>query len=649
MRLFIAEKPSLARAIAEALPGPRQKRDGYIECGGDNLVAWCAGHILEQAPPDEYDPKFKTWSLDHLPITPQQWKLVVKTPELLKTIGSLLPKATRVVNAGDPDREGQLLVDEVLEFLHYKGPVDRVLISDLNTSAVIKAIAGIQSNANFRKLYESALARQRADWLYGMNMTRLYTLLGRGGGYGGVLSVGRVQTPLLGLVVRRDLEIERFQSKPYYTLTAAVASPSGPFVATWQPGASVEGALDTDGRLISREKAAEFQRQTSGRAGVVSKSTFEKKAEAAPLPYSLADLQVDAAKQLGVSAKDVLDVAQSLYETHRLITYPRSDCSFLPEGHLEQARSVTAAIETNLPSLRAFASSADLSLRSRAWNDKKVTAHHAIIPTPTARPDARLSDRERAVYELVARRYRAQFFPAFEYNQTQLEVTVAGERFTASGRQGLAQGWRVLLAAAADDAPESDADPVEANRSLPMLKEGQTVTVGEVAVAEKKTQPPKRFTHATLVQAMTGIARFVENPSIKQILRETDGIGTPATQAAIIDTLFERNYLEEKKKQIVSTPTGRVLIQTLPSIATTPDMTALWESAMRRISEGEMPFDDFLARVLGQLRDLIARGKASGAVKMPGGRHFQARNPIGDDPWHAKAGRPHRKRPRRSP
>ena len=234
-RLLHRRKPSLARAIVEALPQPHVKRGGNYECGAGDVVTWCAGHILELAPPDAYNPDFKIWRLDDLPIVPESWKLQVSAPDLLKNIKALLPTAERVVHAGDPDREGQLLVDEVLVYLGYRGAVDRLLISDLSPMAVTKALATLRPNDTFRPLYHAALARQRADWLFGMNMTRLYTILGRNGGYDGVLSVGRVQTPLLGLIVRRDLEIENFQPRPYFIVRAAIDCEGGGFSATWRP------------------------------------------------------------------------------------------------------------------------------------------------------------------------------------------------------------------------------------------------------------------------------------------------------------------------------------------------------------------------------------------------------------------------------
>jgi DNA topoisomerase-3 len=625
MRLFIAEKPSLARAIVDVLPEPRMKKAGYFECGGSHVVTWCAGHILELAPPAAYDPAFKAWRLEDLPIVPSEWQLEVTAADLLKTIRSLLRSASRVVHAGDPDREGQLLVDEVLVHLSYRGPVDRLLVSDLNPEAVRKSLAALRPNESLRPLYHAALARQRADWLYGLNMTRLYTLLGRTAGYDGVLSVGRVQTPLLGLIVRRDLEVEAFKPRPYFVLLADVVAAAGGFRATWKSSVDGDTRLDEDGHLIDAPAAVDVQRRTSGARGQVTKCVREKKAEAAPLPYSLPELQVDAAKKLGLTPKQVLEAAQALYETHRVATYPRSDCSYLPETHFAQAPTVFGAAAANLPELQQLVAGADFTRRSRAWNDSKVTVHHAIIPTPTRVAPTALSPVERGVYDLIARRYLAQFYGAFEYYRTEVEVLVAGERFVASGRQPLASGWKATLGDARDGDEEKPEVDLSQNGALPALRDGQPVTAATVCVNHKLTQPPKRFTNATLLQAMTGIARFVSNPEIKTLLREADGIGTPATQAAIIQTLFERGYVEEKKRNIISTPTGRALISKLPTIATEPDMTALWEAAMQKIHEGQMPLDAFLTATVSQLRDLIVAGKASGPLDVGGPREPCAR------------------------
>lgn len=623
-RLFIAEKPSLARAIADVLDQP-QRRDNYIECGSD-VVAWCAGHILELADADAYDPEFKQWRLEHLPIAPAHWKLTVKTPELLGTIKKLLPSAEVVVHAGDPDREGQLLVDEVLHFLGFRGRVDRILINDLNASAVRKALGALQPNSNFRCLSDAALGRQRADWLYGINMTRLYTVLGRASGYQeGVLSVGRVQTPLLGLIVRRDLEIESFVPKPYFTIVADVAGAVHPFAASWRPGSGDDSALDQEGRLVNRALASAIERKTTGEPATVVKATRDRKEEPAPLPYSLSDLQVDAGRKLGLSPKTVLDVSQALYETHRLITYPRSDCSYLPEGHFAEAGDVVRAITSVDFDLVEAGEGADLSIRSKAWNDSKVTAHHGIIPTPRAKAES-LSKDERSVYSLVARRYLAQFFPLHEFFRLEAELVVAGERFLAKGRQPITSGWRRLYETPSDDDQADTSDPdapvaeddIDPNSPIPPLKTGQVLRIAKARTLEKKTKPPRRFTSASLVQAMTGITRYVSDPRIKTLLRETDGIGTPATQAAIIQRLFDRKYVEEKKRQIYSTPTARALIRALPTVATQPDMTALWESTLRRVQEGRAPLDRFLQAVRAQLGELVARAKSAGPLTLPG-------------------------------
>jgi DNA topoisomerase-3 len=488
---------------------------------------------------------------------------------------------------------------------------------------VRQALSAMQPNAGFRGLYEAALGRQRADWLFGINLTRLYTVLGRAGGYDGVLSVGRVQTPLLGLVVRRDIEIDTFQPKTYWVLTVSVQCAAGPLTALWT--GSEEGTppgVDATRRLVSRERALAIKARVEGQRGTVLRCTCEKKSEAPPLPYSLPDLQVHAGKRLGLTPKQTLDACQALYEAHRLVTYPRSDCRYLPVGHNDQARAVLGAVATNAPGLAYAVSGAELSRKSRAWNDKKVTAHHAIIPTSVCAPNAQLSVAERKVYELVASRYLAQFLPAFEFTETRIEIEVTGERFRASGRQPIAEGWRNLVSVPPAQEIDSDdeVDDIRRERPFPVLHDGDGVVCTAVSLSEKQTTPPKRFTDASLIEAMTGIARFVDDQKIKQLLRETDGIGTPATQADIIETLFERRFIERQRRHIISTAIGRALVATLPEVTTRPDMSALWEAAMRRISDSQLTLPTFLEAVTTQLRELIDRGRAAGALRVPGAR-----------------------------
>ena len=619
MRLFIAEKPSLARTIAEALPGPRRKCQAWIECGDNDVVAWCAGHILEQAPPDAYGDEYKSWRLEHLPIVPAEWKLIPKTRELLLALKSLLKKADRVVHAGDPDREGQLLVDEVIKYLGYKGPVDRVRIQDATAGGARNALAALRPNSDFRGLSEAALARSRADWLYGMNLTRLYTLQGRAGGHDDVLSVGRVQTPVLGLVVRRDREIEDFKPKPFFTVGATCSSRSGEVVATWRPSESDQPFLDEDGRLVDRSRASLLE-QLAGTAGTVASASIDKKSEAPPLPFNLADLQIEADRVLGLKAKETLDACQALYEAHRLTTYPRSDCAHLPEAHFENRAAVAKALGSCSPALADLVAKADLGRHSKAWNDSKVTAHHAIIPTSRPAAEVDLGDKERAIYELIASRYLAQFYGPHVFNVARLELRLGDEVFIASSRQTLDPGWRATLPPSKSGRDSAEDGPDIDNPTLPPLQMGDPVEATEIRAVEKKTTPPKRFTEGSLVQAMIGIARFVDDPKIRQILGEADGIGTPATRAEIIETLFKRGFLKRSGRQLISTTTGRMLISVLPAAATTPDMTAIWEAAMRKIADGKLPLDDFLRRVLAQLQHLVDGGKRSGSLKIPGAR-----------------------------
>ena len=635
-RLFIAEKPSLARAIADVLAQP-QRRDNYIECGSD-IVAWCAGHILELADADAYDPDFKQWKLEHLPIAPTEWKLAVKTPDLLKTIKALLPRVEVVVNAGDPDREGQLLVDEVLHFLGFRGRVDRVLISDLNLAAVRKALGALQPNSNFRRLYDAALGRQRADWLYGINMTRLYTVLGRAAGYqDGVLSVGRVQTPLLGLIVRRDLEIEQLRPEALLLDRRRRRRRRPSVRRQLAPGAGADSALDDGGPPRSTAPSPRpIERKTAGQPRPSPRPRATRKRSRRPLPYSLADLQIDAGRKLGLNPKRSSTSARP--STRRIGSSPTRapTARYLPKGTSPRPATSCAPSPSVDLQLAAAAAAADLSIRSKAWNDGKVTAHHAIIPTP--RVDSRSPFREMSasVYDLIARRYLAQFFPPHEFYQLEAELIVAGERFVAKGRQPIALGWRRLYETPSDRRRGDDEGSRCARQRtttstrtspIPPLQTGQVLRIAKARTLEKKTKPPRRFTAASLVQAMTGIARYVSDPRIKALLRETDGIGTPATQAAIIQRLFDRKYIEEKKRQIYSTPTARALIRALPDVATQPDMTALWESTLRKVQEGQAPLDGFLHAVRAQLGELVARAKSAGPLNLPGGETRPCRAP----------------------
>lgn len=613
MVLYIAEKPSLGRAIADALPRPLARQDGYITTGNGDVVTWCIGHLLEQAEPDAYDPAFRTWQHEHLPIVPTRWQLEEKrnTAKQLGVLRRLVRKADAIVHAGDPDREGQLLVDEVLHHLGVDPrSAQRLLINDLNPAAVRRALADLRPNRDFAPLSTSALARARADWLYGINLTRAYTLQGRKVDYRGVLSVGRVQTPILGLVVRRDRAIEQFVSKPFYEVWAELETadaPSETFRARWKPGEGCARFLDDQGRNLSRPLAENVAGRVSHRPATVTAVERKARKQAPPLPHSLSSLQIDAAKRYRLPAQRVLEIAQALYERHKVITYPRSDSRHLPKAHHDEAAAVVAAIRANpgTEELLAAARAMDLGRRTRAWNDSKVEAHHAIIPT--TKQGVKLSTDEARVYALVCRNYLAQFLSDHRHAETRVDVDIEGGLFVAKAREILEAGWKVLFTK--PDGPDGkieEATGPKASPRLPTLKKGQALHSLEAEVVEKHTTPPARFDDAGLLTAITGIAAHVQDPELRRILKETDGLGTEATRAGIIELLFRREFLTRVGKHIESTPIGRALIEALPEETTLPDMTARWESTLAAIAQKEATYEALMGPLIQKLTRLCA-------------------------------------------
>jgi len=615
MLLYIAEKPSLGRAIAAALPGPYQKGQGWIRCGQGNesaTVSWCIGHLLEPAEPASYNPAWKTWRQHDLPMFPDKWQVTPKDSvrQQLKALESLIRQATTIVHAGDPDREGQLLVDEVIRYFGTSAPVKRILINDLTPAAVAKAIQHPRDNLEFRRLSHSALARQRADWLYGINLTRFYTLNYQQQGQKGVYSVGRVQTPVLGLVVERDNTIENFEPKPYFRLEARFKaqedeSDQQAFTARWLPDEQFQDHLDEENRLLDRATAEHIAAAVNSRPGSVVESRFRDRPEAPPLPFSLSALQIEAGRLFRMGAKDVLDTAQNLYERHQLITYPRSDCRYLPAGHYAQREQVTGAIARVAPDLAEACNKADFNRRTAVWNDKKVDAHHAIIPTSRTAPNGKLSASEQKIYGLISRYYLMQFSADAIHREGRLTVRVAEHRFRATETAVLEPGWKALELKLRDNKQEAEKSP------LPRLDKGEPVFCEDSSVNERKTKPPQYFTDATLLSAMTNIARFVTDPELRKTLRDTDGLGTEATRANIIDTLFKRDYLYRDSRHIRATDKGKALIGALPESVSKPDRTAVWEAILEGIRRGEDDPREFLEKLKSEIRGFI--GPAAGA------------------------------------
>lgn len=603
MKLFIAEKPSMAAELAKCLPGPLIRKDGYIETGG-GVVTWVFGHILRQAEPGEYDEKYKKWRARDLPIIPAEWKLLVADScmKQFNIIKTLTGKASEIIHAGDPDREGQLLVDEVLGYMGNEKPVRRILVNALDEKSIKKALSDLRDNQDFFNLNQSALARSRADWLVGMNLSRAFTLAAQSAGYEVTLPIGRVKTPTLALAVRREREIKDFKSADYFLIKADIKHENGPFKASWKAKEEQPGR-DSEGRLIDPVIAeALLQKLENAKEAVlvVSCDTNAKK-EPQRLPYSLSALQVMAGKKYGYDPQAVLTAAQALYEK-KLTSYPRSDCDFLPESQQADATVILANLANcRQEELAAWTSRADITIKSRAWNDKKITAHHAIIPTEVpCRMDA-LPEIEKNIYFLIAQAYVAQFYPVHVYKQTRAELAYAGEDFVANGRVIVTMGWKELYGAESKDEEDED------SKMLPNMKKGDEAEFIGATLEKKTTKPPVRFTSSTLLQAMKEIHKYVKNPELKKHLKDVSGIGTEATRASIIKELIVRDFLQERKKYLYPTDSAYLLIDALPEELTYPDSTAIWEIIFNRMVEGKAALNSFIDQQTAFITALCAK------------------------------------------
>ncbi|MDN7143884.1 DNA topoisomerase III [Pseudomonas sp. JQ170] len=591
MRLFLCEKPSQAKDIAKVL-GANRRGDGCW-VGTDVTVTWCIGHLLETAPPDSYDARYKRWALADLPIIPSQWKMLVKpkTASQFKAVKRLLGEARELVIATDADREGEMIARELVEHCRYRGPIRRLWLSALDDASIRKALAALKPDSETFSLYHSALGRSRADWLIGMNMSRLFTLLGRQSGYQGVLPVGRVQTPTLRLVVDRDRSIADFVPVAFWAIDVQLDSAGARFTAQWR---AAEDACDDQGRCLNQALARQAAAAIGNAAAArVVKIATERVREAAPLPFDLGTLQELCSKKLGLGAQETLDIAQALYETHKLITYPRSDCGYLPISQHAEAPAILAALLRADPSLAPLQEHLQAQRRSRAWNDAKVSAHHGIIPTAAASDPSRLPAKYKAVYTLIRARYLAQFLPNHEYDRTQADFDCAGFALRAVGKQIVEPGWRRALPEALTPAKGREAPVAQV---LPTLREGQDCAVAEVNLKDLWTQPPKPFTEGDLIKAMKNVAKLVDDPRLKQKLKDTTGIGTEATRAGIIQGLLDRGYLVKNGKALSATPAAFSLIDAVPRAIADPGTTAIWEQALDMVQSGEMSLEEFVAK-----------------------------------------------------
>jgi len=627
--LYLCEKPSQGRDIARVL-NASQRYDGYLQ-GKNLIVTWCIGHLLEMLPPDAYDPRYKRWALADLPILPAHWKMQPKrsTKKQLMLIKKLLKQTNGVVIATDADREGETIAREVLEYFNFKGPVRRLWLSALDPISIKRALNAIKQSHETQALYFSGLARGRADWLIGMNLTRAFTLLANDKQ---VRSVGRVQTPTLALITRRDREIADFQPQAYYEIAAYFKTPAEQLLETkWiVPQTSKQQTLCQDKHVAE----AVIQRCIH-QIGSVSKAQTQRKKESPPLLYNLSGLQQEASRRWGYSAQDVLNTAQSLYETHKLTSYPRSDCEYLPMSQFKDVRQVLQALCQNDPAICPLINQANPAQRSRVWNDKKITAHHAIIPTQATPGLSRLNTVEFNLYNLIRRRYLAQFFPDYEYDQSTIVVNINADQFKASGRMPRVAGWKQVMESGTtrQQRNQSKGEASAQHQQLPLVHQGDELPCDRLERLDKLTNPPKHFTEGTLIKAMETIGSQVTDTVLKKVLKETAGIGTQATRAGIIQTLLQRKFIKREKKSIKATPLGFTLIDALPEMLKDAALTAQWEQQLDEIAHNQTANPDtlvttFLQQQVNLLGSIIYQLKHPHKVSAPQAASYQAGDPC---------------------
>lgn len=646
-RLFIAEKPSVGKAIAEAL-GKTKSDKGYCETKSGDVVTWCFGHLMELATPDVYLPDdvpttksgSKVWREQDLPIVPDRWKIQVKTDckAQFNVIKKLAQKSniTTIVNCGDPDREGQLLVDEILSFIGNKKPVLRYWASAVDSASVKKALSLLESNEKFVGMRYAALGRSHADWLIGMNATRAFTLASRRSGNGSLLSVGRVQTPTLNLVATRDHEINNFKPQTYYVFKGNFKAANKTFTATLQYGDAQKG-LDSEGRLVDLNAARLLQQKLSSvkKAKVIEFET-KNKDKNAPLVYSLASIQAEANAKYGYSAEQILNICQALYEKYKLTTYPRSDCEYLPTVQHQDAAKVLRALCSFHTELKSTISKANPSLKSKVWNDSKITAHHGIIPTQQVGNLSELKDDERNVYMLIVKRYLSQFFPPAKLLATTIKMDVAGEVFACNGSVVVENGYLAVYGGENDTAEQDKDDEKEDSQSLPKLSAGEIVDVLQVSPVTAQTKPPASFTEGTLIKAMQNIYNFVPDGPFKKVLKDGDGIGTSATRASIIAELKKKGFLELKGKKIKATPVGIKLLSELPDLCKNPVLTAMFESQLKLVESGKITYKQFEEKQKAFALQLVEKASKL-TIELPDGVSSGTKKCTKKNPFKSKS------------
>ena len=587
MIVCIAEKPSVALEIAKIL-GASQRKEGYFE-GNGYQVTWTFGHLCMLKSPEDYKDIWKKWQLSSLPMIPDEFKIkLIDTPvykKQFKIIKSLYKKAAEIINCGDAGQEGELIQRWVMELAGTKCPIKRLWISSLTEEAIRNGFHHLKDQADFDTLYQAGLARAVGDWLLGMNCSRLYTI--KYGGYGNVLSIGRVQTPTLAMIVNRQNQIDQFRPEPYWVLKT-----------------KYRGATFTymEGSFSVKEEGLNALCYVMGKQFVICHMEEKKSSEQSPQLYDLTSLQVDCNKKFGLSAEQTLNTIQGLYEK-KMTTYPRVDTRFLSDDIYLQCPRILTGLKTYSSFVKPLEVK-PLAKSSRVFNTSKVTDHHAIIPTGLYRSD--LSDTENKVYDLIAKRFIAVFYPACVYSTTTVIGDVSGLKFKATGKTIQEPGWRTVYG--------NDIQEDEKTEILPSFKYGESGQHTPELV-EKMTTPPKHFTEATLLQAMETAGKLVEDDILREALKE-NGIGRPSSRAGIIETLLKRGYVKREKKNLVATQTGKDLIDIIQSsLLKSPELTGLWEKKLRDIEHGTYKDKQFLDELIKQIYSIIDDVKKDSSEK----------------------------------
>ena len=632
--MVVAEKPSVGRDIARVL-NCTKKGDGYVY-GDEYIVSWAIGHLVTLFEPEDYGEQYKKWRMETLPVIPEEIKLkgIAKTKSQLVTLKKLMNSTDvdSLVCATDSGREGELIFRYIYDIVKCKKPFQRLWISSMTDKAINDGFAKLVDGAQYDALYASAKCRSEADWLVGMNATRAYTIR-----YNTLLSVGRVQTPTLAILVERQKEIDAFVSKDYWEVMAT-------FIPASYKGKWFDPANDNETKLDSAEAADAIVARAKGQTGAVLSIENEEKRMPPPLLYDLTELQRDCNRKFGFAASKTLTIAQELYEKRKMITYPRTDSRYVSDdmiGKLNTTMQKLAAIEPYNVYAAPLAS-ASLPITKRIVDNSKVTDHHAIIPTDGRLNPSALSPDERKVFDLVARRFVAVFMPYYEYNMTKVVTKIDIDHFLSKGMVITQMGWQALYKddpAEATDAPakkgrKKKTDDEDENTVLPPLAVGDAETAEDITAEKKATKPPKPYTEATLLSAMENAGRLIEDEDLREQMKDA-GLGTPATRAATIERLLQVQYIERKGKTLLPTEKGTKLIAIVPSELKSPVTTGKWEKGLSSIAKGGMESNRFMGSITRYVHYIIQQAKsADKSIAFPpdpkrGGGSRQTANSLG--------------------